>query len=155
MLAMRRNAVAGCIRNYLSLSVPDLSFRSRKALASLGPGHGGGCALVSTRASARAPMLHGASFRSALHMRQKAVLNAIRCAIACAVLSGAFAAQAQNSSFPARPIRFVVAFVPGGATDTLTRQLTEDFREVLGQPIVVENRPGANGYLAWNETHVT
>jgi tripartite-type tricarboxylate transporter receptor subunit TctC len=95
-------------------------------------------------------MLRGASFRSALHMRQKAVLNAIRCAIACAVLSGAFAAQARNSSFPDRPIRFVVAFVPGGATDTLTRQLTEDFREVLGQPIVVENRPGANGYLAWN-----
>ncbi len=78
------------------------------------------------------------------------MLNAIRCAIAGAVLSGAFAALAQSSSFPDRPIRFVVAFVPGGATDTLTRQLTEDFRDVLGQPIVVENRPGANGYLAWN-----
>jgi tripartite-type tricarboxylate transporter receptor subunit TctC len=78
------------------------------------------------------------------------VLNAIRCTIACCVLSAAVAAQAQSSSFPDRPIRFVVAFVPGGGTDTLTRQLTEDFRDVLGQPIVVENRPGANGYLAWN-----
>ena len=44
----------------------------------------------------------------------------------------------------------MVAFVPGGATDTLTRQLTEDLKEALGQPVIIENRPGANGYLAWN-----
>src|SRR5262245_11363096 len=91
--------------------------------------------------------MRGGAVRSAWEER---VLNTIRCAVACAVLGGAFAAHAQNSSFPDRPIRFVVAFVPGGATDTLTRQLTEDFRDALGQPIVVENRPGANGYLAWN-----
>jgi tripartite-type tricarboxylate transporter receptor subunit TctC len=59
--------------------------------------------------------------------------------------------QAQPaSSYPDRPVHLVVAFVPGGATDTLTRQLTEDLKEALGQPVVVENRPGANGYLAWN-----
>ena len=60
-------------------------------------------------------------------------------------------AQAQPASFyPDRPVHLVVAFVPGGATDTLTRQLTEDLKEALGQPVIVENRPGANGYLAWN-----
>jgi tripartite-type tricarboxylate transporter receptor subunit TctC len=75
----------------------------------------------------------------------------IRCAIACAMLAAPPSAQAQApSSYPDRPIRLVVAFVPGGATDTLTRQLTEDFKEALGQPVIVENRPGANGYLAWN-----
>src|SRR6184192_2852523 len=57
-------------------------------------------------------------------------------------------AGAQN--YPSRPVRLIVAFVPGGATDTLARQISNDLKEALGQSIVVENRPGANGYLAWN-----
>src|SRR5262245_47605998 len=57
---------------------------------------------------------------------------------------------AQSQSYPDRPIRLIVAFVPGGATDTLARQISQDLKEALGQAIVVENRPGANGYLAWN-----
>jgi len=40
--------------------------------------------------------------------------------------------------------------VPGGATDTLARQISQDLKDALGQSVVVENRPGANGYLAWN-----
>src|SRR5262245_59780775 len=56
--------------------------------------------------------------------------------------------SAQN--YPSRPVRLVVAFVPGGATDTLARQISNDLKEALGQAIVIENRPGANGYLAWN-----
>jgi len=62
-----------------------------------------------------------------------------------AVLRFAFA---QN--YPNRPVRLVVAFVAGGATDTLARQISNDLKEALGQAVVVENRPGANGYLAWN-----
>src|SRR5438105_2520563 len=53
-------------------------------------------------------------------------------------------------NYPARPVRLIVAFVPGGATYTLARQISNDLKEALGQAIVVENRPGANGYLAWN-----
>jgi tripartite-type tricarboxylate transporter receptor subunit TctC len=68
--------------------------------------------------------------------------------VACALLGAAFAAQAQT--YPDRPIKLVIAFVPGGATDTFARQISNDLGEVLGQPIVIENRPGANGYLAWN-----
>jgi tripartite-type tricarboxylate transporter receptor subunit TctC len=78
-----------------------------------------------------------------------------RCALSCAALLAAslLPAHAQApSSYPDRPIRLVVAFVAGGATDTLARQISNDLKEALGQAVVVENRPGANGYLAW--THV-
>src|SRR5215467_12559543 len=67
---------------------------------------------------------------------------------AAALPASANLAGAQN--YPSRPVRLVVAFVPGGATDTLARQISNDLKEALGQAIVVENRPGANGYLAWN-----
>jgi tripartite-type tricarboxylate transporter receptor subunit TctC len=62
------------------------------------------------------------------------------------------AAVAQAQTFPERPIRLIVAFSPGGATDVLARQIANDLREAIGQPVVVENRPGANGLIAW--THV-
>ena len=71
--------------------------------------------------------------------------------IVCALLAAPALAQTQTpSSYPDRPIRLVVAFVAGGATDTLARQISNDLKEALGQTVVVENRPGANGYLAWN-----
>ena len=74
-----------------------------------------------------------------------------RCAAVGATLAVAGAAMAQSSApYPDRPIRLVVAFVAGGATDTLARQISNELKEALGQSIVVENRPGASGYLAWN-----
>jgi tripartite-type tricarboxylate transporter receptor subunit TctC len=73
------------------------------------------------------------------------------CSIVCVLLAAPALAQTQTpSSYPDRPIRLVVAFVAGGATDTLARQISNDLKEALGQTVVVENRPGANGYLAWN-----
>jgi tripartite-type tricarboxylate transporter receptor subunit TctC len=72
------------------------------------------------------------------------------CSIAFAVLSAPALALAQApSSYPDRPIRLVVAFPPGGATDTLARQLTQALGEALGQSVVIENKPGAGGSIAW------
>src|SRR5262245_33963550 len=76
------------------------------------------------------------------------MLKLIRgCSLAIALAATFSPAQAQN--YPDKPIRLIVAFVPGGATDTLARQLQNDLQEALGQPVVIENRPGAGGYLAW------
>jgi tripartite-type tricarboxylate transporter receptor subunit TctC len=69
------------------------------------------------------------------------------CVLIAALLLGS-GAQAQN--YPERPIHLIIAFVPGGATDTMARQIQQDLSEALGQTVVVENRPGGSGYIAWN-----
>ena len=56
--------------------------------------------------------------------------------------------QAAQQKFPTKPIRLVVAFTPGGTTDILARFVTPGMSETFGQPIVIENRPGAGGTLA-------
>ena len=54
-------------------------------------------------------------------------------------------AQAQAGGFPAKPVRIVVGFVPGGSTDITGRVMAQRFTDQIGQPVVVENRPGAGG----------
>lgn len=50
-------------------------------------------------------------------------------------------------SYPAKPIRVIVAFAPGGGTDILARATAQKLTEIFGQSVVIENRPGANGNI--------
>ena len=59
-------------------------------------------------------------------------------------LAGAAAAQ----TWPSGPIRWLVGFPPGGTADMISRDLAGELEKVLGQPVVIENRPGANGSTA-------
>jgi len=52
------------------------------------------------------------------------------------------------AAYPDKPIKLVVGFTPGGTTDTVARTVAQGMSERLGQPIIVENRPGANGNVA-------
>ncbi|MDB5941530.1 MAG: tripartite tricarboxylate transporter substrate binding protein [Ramlibacter sp.] len=72
-------------------------------------------------------------------------LCALATASLCASLLVAPAAQAQE--FPTRAVRLVVPFPPGGATDALARQIAEKLSQQWKQPVLVENKPGANTML--------
>ena len=71
----------------------------------------------------------------------------------CAALGGAALlalaapASAQDSAWPTKPIRVIVTFPPGGSADAIVRAISPRVSERLGQPLVIENRPGAGGNI--------
>src|SRR5438445_8973662 len=63
------------------------------------------------------------------------------------VAATAFALGLHAQTYPSRPIRLVVPFPPGGSSDSVARVVVQKFSEGLGQPVVIENRPGVGGLL--------
>jgi tripartite-type tricarboxylate transporter receptor subunit TctC len=57
-------------------------------------------------------------------------------------------ARAADARFPSRPIKLLVGFGPGGAGDTVARLYAQKLQEVLGTPVIVENKPGAYQLMA-------
>jgi tripartite-type tricarboxylate transporter receptor subunit TctC len=64
------------------------------------------------------------------------------------VATAALPAAAHAQAWPAKPVRIVVAYPPGGGIDVMARQIAEKLTGAWGQPVVVENRPGANTIVA-------
>jgi tripartite-type tricarboxylate transporter receptor subunit TctC len=79
-----------------------------------------------------------------MHLARARILAAVLAAIP---LAFAGVATAQTSTWPARPVRVVVPFPPGGTVDIVARTVAQKLSEQSGQPFLVENRAGANGVV--------
>jgi tripartite-type tricarboxylate transporter receptor subunit TctC len=69
-------------------------------------------------------------------------------ALALVTATIAFAGSAGAQDYPSRPVRFIVGFAPGGTADFTARLIADRMQGTLGQAVIVENRPGANGAVA-------
>ena len=74
-------------------------------------------------------------------------MRALLSVLACVLMSAAASAQ----SYPSRPIRMIVPFPPAGITDLSARLVAEGLRAKFNQPVIVENKPGANGVIGLRE----
>jgi tripartite-type tricarboxylate transporter receptor subunit TctC len=76
---------------------------------------------------------------------------ALKAVAALCALAAAGAAVAQQAAWPAKPVRLVVGFPAGGTTDVMARVIAAPLQKALGQPVIVDNKPGASGNLAVSE----
>src|SRR5262245_46901646 len=75
-------------------------------------------------------------------------MNSLRRLAGLAFAACAVGAPALAQQFPTKPIRIIVGFVPGGATDIIARAIAPGLTEAFGQSVIVENRPGASSQIA-------
>ena len=81
-----------------------------------------------------------------MNLRRRLIQQLAAASLLGLVCLGMASAQAQD--FPSKPLKFVVPFPPGSGTDTSARYFAKKFTEITGQTVVVDNKPGANGFIA-------
>ena len=86
--------------------------------------------------------------KKTLDARLATVRHLAIAALGLFTLTGTHALEASARDYPSRPVRFLIGFPPGGATDFVARLMAPRYTELLKQQIVVDNRPGANGTIA-------
>jgi tripartite-type tricarboxylate transporter receptor subunit TctC len=84
------------------------------------------------------------------HPRREHVVGRLLAVVSCLLIATAAADAEPVANFPSRPIRIVVPFTPGGATDIIARKLAPAMQAHLGQSVFIENRPGANARIGAN-----
>lgn len=91
------------------------------------------------------PARNGAPSRACRMVAQSLVRRTRPMAVLCLVALAA--AQAQGQTYPNKPIRMIVPVTPGGSTDSTARIVSARMSELLGQPIIIDNRPGAGSII--------
>ena len=79
-------------------------------------------------------------------MKGSRSLQIVNLLFACSILTGASSTSAQ-SAYPSRPITIVIGFSAGGTTDIIARLISDELRKGLGQPVIIDNKPGAGGNI--------
>ena len=75
------------------------------------------------------------------------IARAVLFACGSLILATSALAQSASTAYPTRPVKIIVPFAPGGGSDFMARLLSKQLTEKLGQPVIIENRPGAGGNL--------
>ena len=73
--------------------------------------------------------------------------SSLKSFLCCLTIAAMPSAQAQAQTYPTKPIRLIVPFTPGGSTDILARSIGQKLTEAWGQPVIVDNVPGAGGSI--------
>ncbi len=76
------------------------------------------------------------------------MMNSLRIALALVIAASALTQPVAAQQYPTRPVKFILPFGPGSGTDISARNFAEELRGELGEAFLVENRPGANGFIA-------
>ena len=84
-------------------------------------------------------------------MKRAAILVMTTLCLAAMCLAAGAALAQTTDKYPSKPVKIIVPYAPGGATDIVARILGDQLRQITGQSFVVENKPGANGIVAINE----
>ena len=80
--------------------------------------------------------------------KSRSILGTMLAGLSAAILAAALGAAAQAQDYPTKPIRLIVGFGAGGGNDIFARLIAPKLSERLGQPVLVENKPGAGGTIA-------
>ncbi len=105
---------------------------------------------ISASTTARNRRTHLTAWTNSKAMTMKRLLTAVT-ALAAVLGLAASPREALAQDYPNKPVRIIVPYAPGGATDILARLLGEHYRKTTNQPFVVENKPGAFGLIALDE----
>ena len=84
-------------------------------------------------------------------MKRRSIVAALSCLALTPVLAPGLA-YAQTQAWPTKPIRLIVTFAPGGSSDIVARLIADPLQEKLGQPVIVDNKPGGGATIGASET---